>query len=173
MYFPYNVFQTERKESDVKRAILKWHCVLYGLESWIGVLEWSLGVSWNGVIEWLLGVETWSKILACDRKLVSGNKISFGGNGDHHKIGNKCINFTSNRQVTEIKGKQTQISIQETAYAFVKHFAMASFTRRQISQPELSFQFQFHSKISLQGSLHNSTPRLKSMTPVHKIHIAI
>ena len=32
--------------------ILKWHCAFYGVESWIGVMEWSNGVdSWSGNLE--------------------------------------------------------------------------------------------------------------------------
>ena len=31
------------------------HCVIYGVESWSGGLEWSLGVEpWSGVLEWIL-----------------------------------------------------------------------------------------------------------------------
>ena len=30
---------------------LNWHCVIYGVESWSGVLEWSHGVeSWSGFL---------------------------------------------------------------------------------------------------------------------------
>ena len=29
------------------------HCVIYGVESWSGVLEWSHGVAyWSEVLEW-------------------------------------------------------------------------------------------------------------------------
>ena len=40
-------------------SIMVWHSIKYGLESWIGVLEWSFGVlEWRFVVlEWSVGVE--------------------------------------------------------------------------------------------------------------------
>ena len=40
-----------------------WQCVLYGVESWIGVLDWSHGVEYlSGFLEWNFGVKCWSVI---------------------------------------------------------------------------------------------------------------
>ena len=37
-----------------------WHCVFYGVESWIGVLDWSHGVEyWSGFLEWNFDVNCW------------------------------------------------------------------------------------------------------------------
>ena len=34
------------------------HCVFYGVESWIEVLDWSHGVEyWSGFLEWNIGVK--------------------------------------------------------------------------------------------------------------------
>ena len=58
------------------------------MESWIGVMEWSIGVdSWSGTLEWNFEYNT---------KLNSGGEICLEANVRHHKICNKCIKCMSN-----------------------------------------------------------------------------
>ena len=57
-YFTLHIFKHEIHCEKLKSAR---HCVFYGVESWIGVLDWSHGVEyWSGLLEWNLEVKCWS-----------------------------------------------------------------------------------------------------------------
>ena len=79
----FDAFLTEMMKSNKVWPLIFWctldvvifsiiirHSIKYGLESWIGVLEWSIGdLEWSiGVVDWSLGLETWIGVLEWNLK---------------------------------------------------------------------------------------------------------